>query len=136
MPVKITKKPEFNIIILEHIGKIPDSEFLSFYKSFFESSNFNPSSNLLVNLVKTDSTIRSSEAVYQLANYFRQKYKDTDTHPKIAVIAPKDVSFGLARTYEAFTDSIPGEFVVFRDETAAMAWMGIPDNYEKNPINP
>lgn len=48
--------------------------------------------------------------------------------PKIAVIAPKDLSFGMARMFEAFSDTVPFNFGVFREIDAALAWLGVPEN--------
>lgn len=44
------------------------------------------------------------------------------------MVAPRDVSFGLARMYEMSSTDIPRDFVVFRDLDAAAAWLGIPDD--------
>jgi hypothetical protein len=52
----------------------------------------------------------------------------TAEKPKVAVVAPEDVSYGLARMYEGFTNDVPWEFVVFRAAAAALAWLGLPEN--------
>jgi hypothetical protein len=53
--------------------------------------------------------------------------------PRVAVVAPKDLSFGLARMYDAFADSIPWNFVVFRAMDAALAWLGLPEDLMDSP---
>lgn len=35
MPMESYVRPEHNITIFVHTGKVPDDEFLTFYKSFF-----------------------------------------------------------------------------------------------------
>lgn len=128
MPFNFKIEPEFNLVILKHIGTISDDEFLSYYKSLFNNDSFDPSMNLIIDLENTDSSTRSSEVLYQLAGIFRHKFSQTKTYPKIAIIAPKDLSFGLARTYEAFIDKVPVKFNVFREKEKAYAWLEIPDN--------
>jgi hypothetical protein len=50
----------------------------------------------------------------------------TGTPYRVAVIADKDVIYGLARVYEAFRDANPGEIRTFRAREEAEAWLGLP----------
>jgi hypothetical protein len=59
----------------------------------------------------------------------KDKYQDIGARPMVAVIAPADVSFGLARMYEAFADRIPWDFAVFRTARKALAWLRLPENF-------
>lgn len=133
MPIEYQGRPEHNLIILVHVGTIPDDEFLTFYESLYGSNQFDPSMNLLVDLRQADSTSRSSVVLRQLANTVVERYKGITTRPKVAVVAPKDLSFGLARMYEVYADSVPWDFVVFRAVDAALAWLGVPDDLMGDP---
>ena len=42
---------------------------------------------------------------------------------KIAVVAPSDVAFGMARTYEAMRPPSVSQFHVFREIDEAMEWL-------------
>jgi hypothetical protein len=35
----------------------------------------------------------------------------------------------MARVYEAFSDLVPVDFNVFRAADAALAWLGMPENF-------
>jgi hypothetical protein len=128
MPITFYFKLEARLIICVHTGKVPDDEFLISYKSMYESDLFTTTMNKLVDLSQTDSSPRSREVLNQFANFVKLKFADTSTYPKIAVVAPKDLSFGLARMYGVFADSIPWDFVVFRATDAALAWLGAPED--------
>jgi hypothetical protein len=41
----------------------------------------------------------------------------------VAVLAPSDVTFGLARMFAMLVDSRSGEVRVFRDEEPARTWL-------------
>lgn len=125
MPITFRAIPEYNLAILVHVGKIPDDEFLAFYESLYKSDSFDPSMNLIVDLRKTDSSPRSTEALYRFAQSMRVTQGIT-TRTKVAVVAPKDLSFGLARMCQTFADSVPWDFVVFRAMDAALAWLDLP----------
>lgn len=128
MPISFKTKPEYNLIIQTHIGRIPDDEFLSFYKDLYCDDSFDRSINQLVDLRETDSSPRSSEVLGEFAEFIGAALVGVTTRPKVAVVAPKDLSFGLARMYEALTDTVPWDFMVFRTIDTALAWLGLPED--------
>ena len=128
MPITFHFKLETKLIICVHTGKVSDDEFLISYKSMFESDLFTTGMNHLVDLSQADSSPRSRDVLNQFANFVKLKFADTSTYPKIAVVAPKNLSFGLARMYEVFADSIPWDFAVFRAADAALAWLGVSED--------
>ena len=128
MPVTYHLKPDERLVILVHVGAVTDDEFLSFYKALYEDDRFDKSFNLLVDLRRTESAVRSAEALKEFADFMRRQLVGSTAGPKIAVVAPKDISFGLARMYEVFSDDVPWEFEVFRAADAAFAWLGLSEN--------
>jgi hypothetical protein len=129
MPIMYHVYTEHNLIVLEHMGRIPDDEFLEFYKELYESNASIASMNHLVDLRKADSSPRSSDVLHQLADFMQSSFEGLTTGPKVAVVASKDLSFGLARMYEAFADIIPWNFIVFRDIDEALTWLDLPQDF-------
>ncbi len=132
MPITYQLKPDERVVILVHVGAVSDAEFLSFYRALYNNKIFDNSFNLLVDLRKTESSVRSSTALNELASFMGRQYENTTVRPKVAVVAPEDISFGLARMYETFSGDVPWEFVVFRAADAALAWLGLPENLLDN----
>ena len=128
MTIESYVRPEHNMVIFVHTGRVSDDKFLTFYKSFFESDTFKPPMNLLVDLRETNSSSRSPEALLRFAELAEAKLADITASTKVAVVAPKDLSFGLARMYEILSDSVHWNFVVFRAMDAALAWLGLPED--------
>jgi hypothetical protein len=126
--IEFRAEPEHNLAILVHVGTIPDDEFLAFYKSLYESDSVDTSMNLLVDLREADSGPRSSDVLRKLAEFMRVTLANAAVHPKVVVVAPKDLSYGLARMCDAFSDAVPWEFVIFRAMDAALAWLGVPED--------
>ncbi len=127
MPVICDYTPDKELVVFRHIGDVPDDEFLAAYREFFQSSDVIAAIRLLVDLSETVSSPRSSQALRSLAELMRKVYGGGETRRRVAVVAPADLSFGLARMYQVFSDNVPWEFVVFRDADAARAWLGISD---------
>ena len=128
MTIESLVRPEHKLAIFVQTGRVPDDEFLAFYNSFFESDAFKPPMNILVDLRETSSSSRSPEALLRFAESGKAKLADITASTKVAVVAPKDLSFGLARLYEVLSDSVDWNFVVFRAMDAALAWLGLPED--------
>jgi hypothetical protein len=128
MPITYQIRTDEKLLIFSHSGVVKDDEFLSFYKTLYEDNRFDKSFNTLVDLRRAESVVRSAAALNAFAEYVQQQYANITARPKVAVVAPKDVSFGLARMYAAFSETVPWEFIVFRDAGAALAWLGLPES--------
>jgi hypothetical protein len=129
MSIECHVRPEHNLAVLVHVGTIPDEEFLAYYKALYKSDTLHPAMNLLVDLREADSRPRSSKVLRQLAEFMQATHSETRARPKVAVVAPKDLSFGLAKMYGAFADAVPWDFVAFRATDAALAWLGLPEDF-------
>jgi len=128
MPVIFDFKPEHNLVVCRQVGTVEDEEFMSSYRSLFEGGRFDPSMDLVVDLRLADSSRRSQEAIREFAAYLKEWMRKTDKKSRVVVIAPKDVSFGLARMYEAYAESAHRDFTVFREADEALEWLGIPED--------
>lgn len=128
MTIGIDTRPEHNLAVITHIGRVEDEEFLAFYRSFFGGGDFDPSMKLMVDLREADSAPRSSEVLNRIAEFVQTTRLDITAQTKVAVVAPRDLSFGLARMYDAFSMLVPWDFVVFRAMEAALAWLGLPED--------
>ncbi|MBN2452601.1 MAG: hypothetical protein JXR77_19615 [Lentisphaeria bacterium] len=125
MPIEFEFRSEECLAVFRHVGEVPDDEFLASYRDVFDDPDLSACRKLLIDLGQTNSAPRSSRALRDLADLFREKLAVGTRPRKVAVIAPTDLSFGLARMYEVFSDSLPWEFAVFRDGEAARAWLGV-----------
>ncbi len=122
-------QPEVNLVICVHKGDRSDDEFLAASKSMYENDLF----NRLVDMRQAKgSASRSSNALRQLSEFVEMQFAETNAHPKIAIIAPEDSSFGISRMYEVFTDSAPWDLVVFRSVDPALSWLGLPEDFMDN----
>lgn len=128
MPITCDFRPDVKLAVFSQVGVVPDDEFLSSYRRFLQDPRLSKSFNLLVDLRRTCSSSRSSGALRKLAEFMQEMYTDKTVLPKVAVIAPEDLSFGLARMYEVFTSHLSWDFAVFRAPDVALAWLRAPEN--------
>lgn len=128
MPVNFHFRAEHNLLICVHTGKVDDDEFLESYTSLFYSDRFVPTMNLIVDLSRADSSERSQFALQSFALTAKMRLQENKTKPMVAVIAPQDVSFGLARMYESLAALVSWNFCVFRTAGQALSWLALPES--------
>ena len=126
MPITYIIRSDLRLILITHTGVVADDEFLQGYRKLSNDKKFNISFNRLVDLRNTDSRIRSSDALANLAKLSEHKHRETDSVPKTAVIAPTDLSYGLVRMYNALSSDAAREIVVFKSVAQALSWLDAP----------
>ena len=128
MPITLNIIPENNLIIFTHIGEISDNEFLDYYWRIFRADTFDPSKKVLIDLHEADSRPRSPDTLRQFAGFVKEHFANSSIPTKVAIVAPKALAFGLARMYQAYTDTVAWDLVVFRAVDAALAWLNVPED--------
>jgi hypothetical protein len=126
MPITYHLKPNENLVLIVHVGIVPDDEFLSFYKKFYRDTIAGKSLNHLVDLRQAKSYERSTEALRKLPHLMQEHFSKLDIRPKVAVIAPDVLSFALARIFESHSSPIPFSFHVFKTVDKGLEWLDAP----------
>ena len=130
MPITRTTRSEHNLTIVTHTGEISDNEFINFYWRFFQGEVFKKPMKLLIDLREADSRSRSSGTLHEFAGFVNEGLNENSTFPRVAVVAPKSLSYGLARMYQSYSESVPWEFIIFRAIDAALAWLEVPEDLD------
>jgi hypothetical protein len=121
MAINLTVYPADNLMVFVHDGIVDDQTFIKMYEDIFKEQEAAAKMKKLVILKDTSSEQRSPQAlraITALIEKYSQKVK-----PKIAIVATKEVSFGMARMYQAFTEPYP--IIVTKDFNEACAFLNI-----------
>ena len=86
MPITRKIMPDDRLVILGHVGSVPDDEFLSSYRALFNDARYDRSFNLLVDLRRADSSVRSPETLREFAKFVGRQFANTKAGPKVAVV--------------------------------------------------
>jgi hypothetical protein len=103
-------------------GVVDDAELLGSYGALVQEPDYDSTLDDLVDMTGVDRLDVSSESVRQLVRMF------TPLDPeglvtRLAIVAPRDHVFGMARMYEILRSDAPEEICVFRDRAAAERWL-------------
>jgi hypothetical protein len=121
MAISIKVYPEDNLMLSVHDGVVDDKSFIKTYEDLFKKHEAATKMNKLVILKDTSSEHRSPQAL-RVIIAFIEKYSPK-IKPKIAIVATKEVSFGMARMYQAFTEPYP--ILVTKDFEEACTFLNI-----------
>jgi hypothetical protein len=125
MPIYYFIREDHSVILSIHIGVVSDEELITSYSVIYKDARFSTKYRWLVDLSAAESRVRSITALHTMVTVSQEPYEGVST-PRAAVIAPRDISFGLARMYEGLSRPVPKELRVFRDAQEAVEWLGIP----------
>ena len=78
----------------------------------------------LADLSEADMSQVTTGGLAELSKFVAEDYLSLGIESvKTAVYSPDDMPFGLARVYEAWSDSSPELVMVFRDREEAIQWL-------------
>lgn len=124
MPILFRVKPRHGYFVTIYRGHIPDEEHLLAFEHFFTGKEWDPSMNELAIASEARSSSISYDSLRSLLALKNRYYRENNvTHVKIAIYAPDDLAFGIARMYDVITDESPEEVRPFRDVREAMRWL-------------
>ena len=107
-------------------GELDATSLLSYMESVRQEKRLRPGYRSFVDLSGADLCRVDANAVRRAAEVVG-RFEHGDERVRVALLAPSDVAFGLARMYGTLVESFQREVRVFRDAAAACAWLGISD---------
>jgi hypothetical protein len=111
---------------LEARGRVDVADMADAAMAMLGDPAFVPGTAQLVDLSGVEASDGSWRALASLA----ERGKDTEPAARLeggrlAIVAPSDLAFGLARMYTVAAEPLPLEARAFRDRHDALAWLGV-----------
>ena len=122
MSISITLYPEEGYYVSEYVGAITDAEMQDAFTRFFTGDEWVPGMNELADISKADLSRVTPSGLRALASIVEDIFGNHDFFMKVAVYAPENLSFGMARIYSAHASRFEAHRV-FRDLDEAREWL-------------
>jgi len=121
MPISYEIDKASGLLLAKGVGQVTEADIAAFVNALLADPEYVHRKTCLVDF--TDASFEvPSERIHELANRHRELLARA-TPVKIAVVAPEDLCFGLARMYAHYRSLLGVEIVAFRDEVSARAWL-------------
>lgn len=123
MPITFSIDPSKKIIFTMVTGPLLDSDPVRYLSAVLKHPAYRPGFSALVACKNVEIGSFSTSSIRRLGMFTRdaeQELRDS----RVALVAHQPVVYGLARMYQLVRDP-PYEFQVFRELSAAEAWLGV-----------
>ena len=129
MAFKINDSKDLPYIRVAFSGRHDDAELGQYQDAIFSSSGFLHRDQLIDYSAVDDYKITSEGLeTYAECARNRQETKDISAKRKLALVSTVDLIFGMSRVFIAHANRIPGNYLVFRSNEEARAWLAEPRN--------
>ena len=123
MPIAFSVDADHRVRTAVFRDRVTDTELVDAYRALL-ASGYDPALDDLVDLTLVTDLDVSGAAVRRLADLFEDGPAAPPT--RLAIVAPRDHHFGLARMYQSLRAEAPEETRIFRARADALAWLGLP----------
>ncbi|WP_421870329.1 hypothetical protein [Motiliproteus sp.] len=116
--------PSNRLIVVKYLGKNSDKEVIGFFSQLIDNPEIDIHSDMLIDV--TEAVVEEPESVERytsLRRYWNAKWPQAS---RIAVIAPLDLTYGMARMHIAYTGRSEEQYQVFRTAQEALDWLEQP----------
>jgi hypothetical protein len=124
MSIKVNVDESRELVEIVFAGEVTKSEFIELMDRYFRE----PSSAFPLGLFDLSDVTGVDVAAESVRDAARRAGEYVDSRldgGKLAIVAPRDLLFGMARMYEILRGDSPVEVRVFREREEAESWLGI-----------
>ena len=125
MPIDFIVFPARGFVLSAARGTVTYADCTSFLDTLVSDPAWRPGFRLLIDCSRIDALATSGGEIRLLAAQ-AGRLSESFGWGRIAVAAPEKPVYGVARMYQAYTDSLPRPLRVFREVSSAMKWLEAP----------
>ncbi len=125
MPVEIHIDADRNLIRCIVHGSLSPAELKSVFLTMIDRADFKPGMNVLYDFTDGITAELTSENMREHVKTVASHRQQRGENYRVAVLAPRDLDFGMFRVYQALADELPLHIRVVRTRDEADAWLRI-----------
>lgn len=118
--------PVHRLRIATFSGIVGDDELVESYRDLIAEPDYDLTFDDLVDLTPLVELRVTSDAVRRLVALF-EPYNHLGVTNRLAIVAPRDYMYGMARMYQLLRSEAPEQTMVFRSLDEAAAWLEVDD---------
>lgn len=115
--------PELNVIVRIVTGKVDVSDITNAFYGSLTRAEFKKDMHVIWNLNDTDASDWGEEKFIGTIKLVRKNTKRRGSHYKIAIVAQKSLTFGIARMLESYAYELPQSIRVLKSMDDAYDWI-------------
>ena len=126
MPIHFRIHPSPPVRVVTFEGAITDDVLFDSFRAAWSVPGYDQDISEIDDLSGIASFEVTMTGIHRLAS-LAMEIHGAAAGSRVAIYAPSDLAFGLARMYQIFTEGSPDQYAVFRDYAGACEWVGAPE---------
>ena len=116
-------RQDIDAVLFEISGEFTLAEYLDAMNEFQQSAHFRPGIHSIWDFRKLTVASMPDEDLRAIAEYQKKIASTRGPSWKAALVVASDLSYGLSRMFEAYSDTAPNQVTVFRSMEEAVNWI-------------
>jgi hypothetical protein len=123
MPISYAIDSDRHRVVVRFTGTVRDQDLFSTYNELYNDPRHQIGMPELTDCRELERAEVTSVGLQDLARMTGAKLDPAQKPWRVAIVAPQNVVYGLARMYELLREGSPEQVEVFRDYAAAQQWL-------------
>jgi hypothetical protein len=132
MPACYRQDSARGVLVVTLRGDVTDQDLLDLARKASRDPEIEPGQHELVDCREVEAISASTQCLRRVAEIYAESDR-ADDEVQVAIVAPRDAAYGVARMYQAFRTGSPVDIQVFREMEQAEAWLGLAPGGEASP---
>lgn len=115
--------PAGNLVSMTCTGAITMTDIRDAFLEMLDDPAFRPGANMLWDFRTIEKGAATEEEIVDLVSMVKENQPRRGSGYKVALLADKDLFYGLTRMYQAYSGSLPFEVMAFRSMDEASQWL-------------
>ena len=125
MPASYSLHDDHGLVVTRFRGVIDNGVFIPLYRDLLSDPGYRLGMNELADLRDVSRLDLTSAGLEEVRLLTERAYAGSDASFRSAIVAPSDLSFGIARMYEIFSSEGPEKVTVVRTLEEGLAVLGL-----------
>ena len=127
MPARYTIHRDQHLVVTRFEGVVDNGAFVPLYRALLSDPDYRLGMNELADLRAVSRLDLTSSGLEEVRVLTERAYAGSGVLFRSAIVAPTDLSFGIARMYEIFSSDGPEKATVVRTLEEGLAVLGLDD---------
>jgi len=110
-------------VVMIASGEISGEDIVTALQKILTDADFKKGMDILWDFRAVNSTLIETQQILDIVNFIKSNQDARGSDYRVALVVSRDLSYGLARMYEAYSQGSPFKIQIFKEMSAAENWL-------------
>ena len=123
MPINYAIKKPIGPVIITASGIVKGKDIIEGLGRMLQDPDFKEGMDALGDFRTVHSANSETADIREIVSFVRANQKKRGSNYRVALVVSRDIDFGLARMFEAYSQELPFDIQIFKDIKDAEQWL-------------